>query len=54
MRRTIPIGDLPARPLLLRAGDTTLGPAKQTGTGRMLINSLSCSVLGVLVMVLAT
>jgi hypothetical protein len=55
MRRIILIDHVLARLFLLPADPcgTALGPAKHPDLVRMLINSLSCPVLGVLIMVLA-
>jgi hypothetical protein len=56
MRRTVPIGDVVAWPFLLpgNLASRALGLAKHRDLVRMLFNSLFWTVLGVLVVVLAT
>jgi hypothetical protein len=56
MRRAVPINDVVAWPFLLprNLACRTLGLAKHRDLLRMLINSLFRTVLGVLVVVLAT
>ena len=56
MKRTVPISDIVAWPFLLpgNLACTALGLASHRELVRMLVNSLFWTVLGVLVVVLAT
>lgn len=56
MKRTVPISDIVAWPFLLpgNLACTALGLARHRDLVRMLVNSLFWTVLGVLVVVLAT
>jgi len=56
MRMTVPIGDVVTWPFLLSGNlaCTTLGLARHRDLVRMLVNSLFWTVLGILIVVLAT